>query len=217
MNKDVTLFISACGRPELLKITLQSFVQFNTYPIKEGIIVEDSGKIGINDFAHDIVQFPLKIIYNRNRMGQMKSIQRGYLLVETNYIFHCEEDWEFYDYSFIEESFKILDLDRNVTSVHLRSYEDQISRYGFDLESNQRETYNIPKTIISSIPNKAAVVFFWNPGLRHRNVFMARIPYSEEEDEATLGYYFHTLGMYSAITKKKEGYVRHIGWDHHVY
>lgn len=50
MNQEVTLFITSCGRPELLKRTLESFVKFNTYPIKEAILCEDSGipNIGIN-------------------------------------------------------------------------------------------------------------------------------------------------------------------------
>ena len=37
---DITLFITSCGRPELLKVTLESFVKFNNYPIKEAVIIE---------------------------------------------------------------------------------------------------------------------------------------------------------------------------------
>lgn len=47
MNKQVTLVITACGRPHLLKRTLESFMKYNTYPIIEGFIIEDSGQPNI--------------------------------------------------------------------------------------------------------------------------------------------------------------------------
>ena len=50
-EKEVTLFITSCGRPQLLKQTLDSFVKYNTYPIKEVILCEDSGIPNIVDFA----------------------------------------------------------------------------------------------------------------------------------------------------------------------
>ena len=51
---DVTLFITSCGRPTLLRRTLESFVKYNRYPIKEVILCEDSGIKGVVDFARDI-------------------------------------------------------------------------------------------------------------------------------------------------------------------
>ena len=40
--KDVSLVITSCGRFDLLKRTLDSFFEKNTYPIKKIIITEDS-------------------------------------------------------------------------------------------------------------------------------------------------------------------------------
>lgn len=45
---------------------------------------------------------------------------------------------------------------------------------------------------------------------------MAKIPY-DKDCEGTIGYYLDSIGMYAAVTKNKEGYVRHIGWDEHVW
>jgi len=39
---DVSLVITSCGRFDLLERTLDSFFKYNTYPIKEVIITEDS-------------------------------------------------------------------------------------------------------------------------------------------------------------------------------
>ena len=61
-NKEVTLFITSCGRPQLLKKTLVSFVRNNTYPIKEVIICEDSGIKGIIDFVKDIITISYDIL-----------------------------------------------------------------------------------------------------------------------------------------------------------
>ena len=97
MNKEVTLFITSCGRPKLLRRTLESFVKYNTYPIKEVIVCEDSGKTGIVDFVKEIVPYPVIFCYNEVRTGQMKTIERYTPLVKTPYVFHLEDDWKFFE------------------------------------------------------------------------------------------------------------------------
>ena len=76
MEKEVTLFITSCGRPQLLKKTLESFVKYNTYSITEVILCEDSGINGIVDFAKNILPYPIIFCYNEIRMGQMKTIEK---------------------------------------------------------------------------------------------------------------------------------------------
>jgi len=70
MSTEVTLFITSCGRPALLRRTLESFVKYNTYPIKEAIVCEDSGIPGIIDFVVDILPYPITPCYNETRIGQ---------------------------------------------------------------------------------------------------------------------------------------------------
>ena len=221
-NQEVTLFLTACNRANLLKVTLVSFLKYNTYPIKEAIIMEDSGLKGINDFALKLLPFPCKIIYNEKRIGQMKSIENGAKFINTPYVFHCEEDWEFYNSGFIEESFKILDKDPNVCCVFLRGYEENRIRSGVNIDFTDKENYFYVKTKIIPPKNegggmRASGVLTFNPGLRKKEISLARIPYNNTEDEGTLGYYFNQKGMYGAVTKKSDGFVRHIGWGHHIY
>jgi GT2 family glycosyltransferase len=220
-NKEVTLFLTACNRPDLLRITLTSFIKYNTYPIKEVIIMEDSGYKGINDFAIALLPFPCKIIYNEKRLGQMKSIENGSKFIKTDYVFHCEEDWEFYDSGFIEESFKILDKDPKVCCVFLRGFEENRIRSGINIDFTDRGGYYYVKQLLHK-PKKeggelrASGVLSFNPGLRKKEISLSKIPYTNFEDEGTLGYYFRQKGMFGAVTKNKNGYVRHIGWGHHV-
>ena len=221
-NKEVTLFLTACNRPQLLKITLNSFLKYNTYPIKEAIIMEDSGLKGINDFAIKLLPFPCKIIYNEKRLGQMKSIENGSKFIKTDYVFHCEEDWEFYNSGFIEESFKILDKDINVCCVFLRGHEENRIRSGINIDYTDKGGYyylkqkKFPEKKEGGGPRACGILTF-NPGLRKKEISLAKIPYNNTEDEGTLGYYFGQKGMFGAVTKKREGYVRHIGWNSHVY
>ena len=51
------------------------------------------------------------MIINEKRLGQMKSIDKAYSEVDTEYIFHCEDDWKFFKNGFIEKSMKLLEED----------------------------------------------------------------------------------------------------------
>src|ERR1035441_5909366 len=101
MNAEITLVLTSCGRYDLLSQTLESFYKFNTYSIKEVIIVEDW-----------------------NREGQIKSIDKAYARVKTPYIFACEDDWCFYKSGFIEKSLEILEKYPKILQVWLREHND---------------------------------------------------------------------------------------------
>jgi hypothetical protein len=208
-ERTVTLFLTSCGRPDLLMKTMESFLKFNTYPIKEAIITEDSGNAGINDFLYDMLPFPCRILYNTERLGQMKSIENGLQYINTPYVFHCEEDWEFYDSGFIEKSFEILDKNDKITSVWLRSHDELINRYNFHISQVPNENYYIVG------PNTGN--FSWNPGLRKTEIQKAYAPYPEVFCEGKLSEAFRNRGFVSALTDNKNGYVQHIGWDRHVW
>jgi hypothetical protein len=96
----VTLVVTANGRPELLKRTLDSFHVFNTYPIEQELIRDDSV----------------------DHVGQIKSCEILYGQVHTPYVFHCEDDWEFHKKGFIEEAFN--QLEDKVHSVWVRDEDD---------------------------------------------------------------------------------------------
>jgi hypothetical protein len=211
-GKEVTLFLTACGRPDLLEQTLKSFLMFNTYPIKEGIIMEDSGQQGINDFVHQLLPFPCQILYNSERLGQMRSIEQGLKLLSTPYVFHCEEDWEFYDSGFIEKSFEIIEKDSKVTSVWLRSHHEILNYYGIPLIKSELGDY-----FYTGKNGLGSGSFSFNPGLRKLSIALQFTPYTKEDDEGTLCLKFREIGMTSAMINHPFGYVKHIGWGRHIY
>lgn len=222
-NKDVTLVITSCGRIELLKQTIQTFFKFNTYPIKECLIIEDSGKIDSLDFLSTIIPVPHKFIINETNLGQIKSIDKVYSCVTTPYIFHCEDDWEFYEPSFIEKSFEILDVDSTVITVWLRNHNDTM-KHPIELEC--RKINNVSYFYMQT-HYKYWHGFTLNPGLRRTSDVMKLFPYSELTPlvkkkktlimgEADLSVYYHNLGYRGAITTNSNGFVKHTGNKHHI-
>jgi GT2 family glycosyltransferase len=115
----VSVVITACGRPDLLRKTIESFLLSNTYPIAQWIITEDSGIPGINkDVQNTYPDFTW--IETTGRTGQIASIDRAYALVKTPYVFHLEEDWESYKSGVIEESIQILESNDQISAVMCR-------------------------------------------------------------------------------------------------
>lgn len=207
-NKDVTLFITSCGRQDLLKRTIESFVQFNTYPIKEAIIIEDSGHDGINEFVKELVLFPCVTLYNTTRLGQMKSIEKGVKHIKTPYVFHCEDDWEFFNPGFIEKSMEILDINNNISQVLLRPYTDYYS-YNFTIDKSNDIRYNY-------IRYKRFDLYSFNPSLRRLEIQMLNMPYNDWDDEYTILLKINELGYFAVVTPYIQGFVRHIGDKAHI-
>lgn len=118
--KEITLVVTSCGRHDLLERTLRSFVKFNTYPIKETVICED-GPLGPPNFLGELTALGnRKWIANGPRRGQIYTVDRAYAEVSTDYIYHCEDDWEFFRSGFMEESLDILHDWSNVLQVWMR-------------------------------------------------------------------------------------------------
>ena len=119
------------GRKEIFLKTIQSFLKFNTYPIEKFIITEDSpcfaslGEIMALLTKNPLIQEAVLLDDGKNR-GQAYRIDQGYSLVESEFVFHCEEDWEFVKYGFIETSLDVLN-DADIFSVQLHGYHDYTS------------------------------------------------------------------------------------------
>lgn len=140
---DVTFFLTSCKRHDLLKICLESFEQFNTYPITRGIIIEDSGED--ISWCRDILKsIPnLELINTGGRQGQVRNIDRCYATIDTKYVFHCEDDFQFIRPGFIEPSIKILEAEPKCINVSLtgyeRGWEDPTSGHYHVLDYNRKK------------------------------------------------------------------------------
>lgn len=228
-DKKVTLVITTCDRNDLLEITLKSFFKYNTYPIEKTIIVDDSGigeKLNWEPIKQQI-KVPFEIILNKENEGQIESIDKAYAKVDTDYIFHCEEDWEFNHSGFIEKSFEILEDNDKVFTVWLRSHNDT-KRHKIETEKKYILN-NDYYYLMDQYHKKVWCGFTFNPGLRRTSDCMIFHPYAEKEirtlkgknnmtimHEMDMSIYYQELGYRGAITSRKEGYVKHIGGKRHV-
>lgn len=216
----VTLVITCCRRPQLLQKTLQSFLKYNTYPIEEAILIEDSELMGINDFAKSILPFPTTCLYNGKNIGQIESIDVAYANVKTPYIFHCEDDWEFFYRGFIEASLRVLKTDPLVVVVQLRAHNDT-NGHPVELHKNLGGYYYMSNTYDALWHG-----FTLNPGLRRTVDYLLVKPFVESckpymegfghPNEPDLSRIYNNLGYRGSILQKATGYVRHIGANNHI-
>lgn len=226
-NDDITVVITSCDRPDLLKITLDSFMKYNTYPIKKFIVIDDSGKKNVNDFClNDYPNENFQLIYNDKNIGQIESIDKAYHFVDTKWIFHCEEDWIFTKKGFIEESLRIFRLEGDkLFTVWLRPYNHTS---GHPVIIVKDKDYNYMDRNFSYFYKGIKHTwcgFTFNPGLRKSKDALLMHPYidniscdplSNRVGEYVINKSYHNLGYYAAITNEPLGYCRHNGENRHI-
>jgi hypothetical protein len=207
---NITFVLTSCGRYDLLRYTLKSFLQYNTHSIDKFIIIEDAGYT--KELGEVMEEYPwMEWIVNGKRIGQIKSIDRAYKLVTTDYIFHCEDDWEFYREGFIEKSLEVLENHPNIIQYWLRERTDTM---GHPVEGD-----------LMSL-NYLGVWhgFSFNPGLKrisdyHKigssyEAITSNLTLAASGSEAEIGIVYKDLGYRAMISE--QGYVKHIGWGRHV-
>ena len=226
----VTVVVTACNRIDLLERTLDSFFFFNTYRhVAKVVVVEDGGTPGVNDRLKVKHAGAVTWLDNETRLGQIAAIDRAYALVDTPYIFHCEEDWEFYETGFVEASMTILEADRKAITVWLRAHDDTM---GHPLDENFRGVAKTSrgdevKYRIVALDHGCWHGFSFNPGLRRLEDYRAHFPEgfarrfgfdrsNPHEAEAKVGDVYRSLGYHAAIADMPAGFVRHVGWGRHV-
>ena len=144
----------------------------------------------------------------------------------TPWIFHCEEDWEFYRVGFIEESLRILRLEPSYITVALRAHDDMNSQpIDAPRASASRPLMRLYKDIYSG--------FGFHPGLRRLVDYLKIAPFEcavswpfyflQESDwvlrfeyrahENDVHMLFNKFGNLSvgAAAMEPAGYVRHTG------
>lgn len=215
---DVTIVITSCNRFDLLQKTIESLDDFAQYPIKKVIIIEDSGSKAVCEVVPESWRVHTEVIINTDKLGQLASIDKAYESVDTNFIFHCEDDWEFYRPGFIGESREIL-LDRKeIVLVRLRSfYYDIKQRYPFHYLGQRGKEKGIAfYQLKSTDPDWQG--FSFNPGLLRKSDYLRVAPYgrfeSSSRGESQVSNEFNDLGLNVVVLENDA--CAHIGFGSHV-
>lgn len=214
----VSVVLTSCGRPDLLRRTIDSFLKYNTFPIAKFIIVEDSG----NKAMHDQVkkEYPdFTLMLNEKNIGLIASIDKGYSKVKSPFIFHLEDDWEFYREGFIERSLKILLCNPKIMMVWIRALNDT---NGHPVEPKNFLCEDVPYRIMGTHVQGIWHGFGFNPGLRRLSDYKKIGPYSHIAPtentgmrECYVGQQYFKAGFRAATLL--EGYTYHIGGGRRTY
>ena len=211
-----TVALTSCGRFDLLERTLGTLLPRLEGPVARIVVIEDSGDRAVHDvvsrFSGGGREF--QVLVNDPPVGQIRSIDRLYANVGTEWIFHCEDDWEFFSRGFVESSFAVtLESDR-FSTVALRTVSDFPTGYfGSHLTTHSGVGYRIADPAIAGV--FAGMNF--NPGLRRMRDYRIVGRYSEFGARVTEGLVakcYRDLGYRVACLA--EPATRHIGDGRHV-
>lgn len=211
-NQKITFVLTSCARFDLLEKTLASFFQHEDAKlIDRFILTEDSGDKAVYKVLEKFPQAKFEVLLHNPPKGQMPSIDAAYKMVETPYIFHCEDDWEFTKPNFIKPSLALLEDFPEFVQVLIRDpAEEKHGSTDAPLIEHKGIKYRRPD------PQTHPVWYGYscNPGLRRT------------EDQKKIGSFGVLLGEPEVSLKAKElgfcqamlenGGVKHIGQRRHV-
>ncbi len=121
MKEPYTIALTSCGRFDLLEKTLDSLIpRLESLP-KKILIIEDSGNYEVENVLGRFRTRDLSIetIINKERIGQVRSIDKLYSSIQTDWVFHCEDDWEFIDSGFLHNSYLLMKKYDSCSTVNL--------------------------------------------------------------------------------------------------
>jgi hypothetical protein len=213
-DSEVTLVVTSCGRFDLLTRTLASFDVFNTLPIREVFITEDSGEKKVEACIPEHWREHTTFFVNVPRLGQMRSVDLAYSHIKTPWVFHCEDDWAFYRPGFIEDSRVLLEADRQALQVWLRSF-------AHDLAIHSPYVYLGERQVVQGIPCYRVCSykedwqgFSFNPGLRRLVDYQQHAPYAQHAGEKDLSRLYANEQRHALILENDA--VLHTGFEDHV-
>ena len=217
MDNMVSVVITSYNRYDLLRRTIQTFNEFNTYPIEKYIIIEDSVSPSMQTKLKSYISRltgNYELIFNETNQGQVESIDIAYAHVETPYVFHSEDDYEYFRPGFIERSLAVLEHEEMCMQVWIRSLDDTI---GQPIESELYSVGDVNYYHVGMHTNQPWYGFCFQCGLRKMSVYHEVAPYTQwspktdfpSQRECKIGIELWKLGYHSAILP--EGYARHMG------
>jgi hypothetical protein len=124
--EEVTVCITSCGRLDLLDRTLASFRCWHTGG--RLLISEDSADPAIIEAVR--AKYPeAEVLTGSGRTGIMKSIDRLYEAVQSPFILHLEDDWEFDGPVDFPAALDLLRSNPDIANVCVRVFEEIRPKY----------------------------------------------------------------------------------------
>lgn len=205
-----SVVITSCGRFDLLRATLASLLPNLDKAPEKILIVEDSCDQAV---VHTVAGFEgnFEILVNHRKLGQIASIDRAYGAITTPFIFHCEDDWEFFRCGFLLESATVLERFPKVSMVGLRP-RLELNPLIRNLPAESAGDFKFFHYDPALHPEYFSYAF--NPGLRRLADYKALGPFAPLGHEPDISYRFKRAGFRMAGLDNPAA--RHIGWGRHL-
>jgi glycosyltransferase involved in cell wall biosynthesis len=211
MYNNVTMVLTSCNRLDLLEITINSIPKETLDKIPKKILIDDSADVQcFSELEKQKESGYLQnwtLLFNQEKLGQAGSIDRAYAEVETEYVFHCEDDWYFTNGDFIDRSLKILDKYDNVLQVTFREGEPHKSADEI-YESGQDHAFKVWIPGWQGYPG-----FTYNPNIFRISAYQEVKPICGVS-ERDVGFKYVSMGWHTVVLENRS--VRHIGDGRHV-
>lgn len=196
----IAFVLTSCARFDLLEETIETFLEYNTAPIDQYLIIEDSGDAHVRDVVSKF-DAPIDVIVNDPPIGQLRSIDRAYAAVDAPFIYHCEDDWRFFRSGFVEECLELLRFDPTISTVVCRrlgqnSKHDLISKAPMRVHKGIRYR----KRPLWSQWDWGGYSF--NPGLRRLADYKKLGSFAKWSTEKDVSLFFKRLGMSLAVLEE---------------
>jgi hypothetical protein len=221
---DVTAVFTSYNRFDLLCRTIDSFNQANTYPVKEIIIIDDSG----NKAMHAKIRARYShhhLILNKSNIGLVESIDKAYPLVTTPYIFHSEDDFDYMKPGFIEKCMRVMESDPKIFRVGIRG-QTHVKSLGTDIAVAGDVPFKFP--LVYSMDANVWGNQFWfgfgfQCGMIRKCTYDIVKPYTQYSTpqefitirECRIGLAYHALGLLAVSLT--EDYAIHTGGQRSTY
>jgi hypothetical protein len=221
--QDVTVVVTSCGRHDLLQRTLDSFLLYNTFPVNEVVVVED-GPLAPRELRRHYHNRQVRWQSAGRHVGRIEAVDRAFGEAATEFVFHCDEGWEFSASGFLEKSFAVLDSNFAVLHVGLRAAPTDlngqpVTRHVFDADG-------VPYRVLEHSWDAGASGiwhgFSFDPSLRrlHDHRLLGSLSSLDPtgamrsfEVKRTASERYLELGLVAAVLADNGGlgYVRHVG------
>ncbi|MDW3214150.1 MAG: hypothetical protein R8G01_09155 [Ilumatobacteraceae bacterium] len=119
MSLGVSLCITSGGRPDLLRETLRSLLPYNGKFFDQVLVTNDRGDAATDEVVRQEID-DVVLLTSESPIGQHRSIDKLYSLVETPYVFHCEDDWAFDPVEFIPHLHAALEATPDASGIWAR-------------------------------------------------------------------------------------------------
>jgi GT2 family glycosyltransferase len=220
----ITVVITSYNRFDLLYKTIESFNRINTYPIKEVILIDDSGNEEmyrrVKEAYHNY-----HLILNEVNIGLVESIDKAYSLVTTPYIFHTEDDFEYIKSGFIEACIKVMESDERILRVGIRGL-THTQLLDPTIQMAGEVPYRYPLYYAMDADSRRNQLWFgfgFQCGLIRKSHYDLVKPYSQHSTpqefitirECRIGIAYHALGLLAVSLT--EDYVIHTGGQRSTY